>query len=143
MYYIYVYCHNILFSVCPLFFIIILTLFLLVSLCYLFWPDDLWVYSALLRWSGHDLWLLVNVTFSVRSRLEDTQKWSRFLCLLFLWSFLFYFFEWIQHFIRVKAFLKPISFYLYLFSVCFSLISYFVWTMSPSSFLAELSWGII
>ena len=119
MYYIYVYCHNIHFSVCPLFFIIILTLFLLVSLCYLFWPDDLWVYSALLRWTGHDLWLRVIVMFQLglgRRTHRSEFSASSFSLVLFPFSFFLIFYL-----------------YLYLFSVGFSLISLFVWSKSPSS----------
>ena len=131
MYDIYVYCHNIHFSVCPLFFIIILTMFLLVSLCYLFWPDDLWVYSALLRWTGHDLWLRVIVMFQLglgRRTHRSEFSASSFSLVLFPFSFFLYFvlvFSWfLSYFFFRMIYVSKLSLLAFFLAIRFKFLLY-------------------
>ena len=47
--------------------------------------SGLMIFQRLPRRTGHDLWLL-----TVGSRLRETQNCSRYLCLLYFWSYSFY-----------------------------------------------------
>ena len=116
-------------------------MFLLVVLCYLFWPDDLWVYSALLRRTGHDLWLRVIVTFSVRSRLEDTQKWV--FCVFFFSSLISFFLFFIFKLYIVLVFSWLLSYSFFSYDLCLHALPSCVFFLYYFSFLAIRIWIFI